>query len=155
MFVSESLSIVVTTHSSSWETNYLQDERSGDSCQVCDSLSSVVSVDINAFNRLACKECRKQKPSTQYSGKQLGDLQQHLYKSNRQNAAGAADYVIRCRICTPGVNTELHCMICGEVKALEFFSKTHRSSPDTAVSLSCSLQIDLILTKLYSDAFDV
>ncbi|MCJ1309118.1 hypothetical protein MMC25_002773 [Agyrium rufum] len=99
------------------------------------ALAKLKGVELPA--RLACKECKRQKPVGQFSKKQLGDLQQHLYRHNRRNAPGAGDHIIRCRTCTPGVNTELHCMVCGETKALDCFSKTHRSHPDTARCIRC------------------
>lgn len=88
-------------------------------------------------HRIRCSLCKRMKAVTIYSNKQILELRHHLYLGYDVEHSP-----IKCRKCVQTQNQELTCAICGEVKALDGFSKAQRRTPDTAVSVLPSITDD-------------
>ena len=83
--------------------------------------------------KLKCIDCGKLKATDAYSQRQLGNFRQRLARD--RNLASESIASVTCRTCTGGQVTELQCMLCNQIKALEGFTKAQRRNPERAVSL--------------------
>ncbi|KAI4240707.1 MAG: hypothetical protein L6R40_004952 [Gallowayella cf. fulva] len=87
--------------------------------------------------RTRCKACKKIKTINHYSNKQQAELRHRIAGPHGEKASSATAQIITCRACTGGQNHEMTCIICGEPKGLEAFSKAQRKDPDNARCLIC------------------
>ncbi|KAK6338365.1 hypothetical protein TWF730_002429 [Orbilia blumenaviensis] len=89
---------------------------------------------------IVCFVCRRAKPASQYSTRQLskhkGNLYQPLTHGSKPKPR-ARDHRTTCKTCTPEQTTELTCIVCGETNGLDHFARTQRKNPDTARCKGC------------------
>ncbi|KAI9799295.1 MAG: hypothetical protein M1833_004173 [Piccolia ochrophora] len=85
-------------------------------------------------SRIKCIICNKTRNKNAYSQRQLNDLAYKVVRGGQVNASRA---LIKCRQCTGAQVTEMMCIVCEEVMALDSFSRNQRRTPETARCLAC------------------
>ncbi|KAK6499324.1 hypothetical protein TWF506_003952 [Arthrobotrys conoides] len=86
---------------------------------------------------IVCYVCRREKPQTQFSGRQLAKHKGTIYQPFTTGAKGKPQHRTTCKTCTADQTTELTCIVCGETNGLDHFAKTQRKNPDTARCKNC------------------
>ncbi|KAF3093878.1 hypothetical protein TWF102_007702 [Orbilia oligospora] len=88
---------------------------------------------------IVCYVCRREKPHTQYSGRQLAKHKGTIYQSFASGGGGKGkpSHRTTCKTCTADQTTELTCIVCGETNGLDHFARTQRKNPDTARCKAC------------------
>ncbi|KAF8470082.1 hypothetical protein BDZ91DRAFT_792100 [Kalaharituber pfeilii] len=85
---------------------------------------------------ISCDVCQKVRKLEHYSNRQIIN-----YKNTIENVYAPKGRTVRirvlCKDCTPGVVTQLHCIICDQTMELKRFTKTHRKTPDVARCKRC------------------
>lgn len=79
---------------------------------------------------MKCCRCDKNKASIANFSKKEQD---RARETIQHSSAVLKD--LKCITCTTGQNTEMKCVMCEQVKGLDFFAKTHRRNPEQAVRL--------------------
>ncbi|RVD81305.1 uncharacterized protein DFL_009173 [Arthrobotrys flagrans] len=86
---------------------------------------------------IVCFVCRREKPQSQYSGRQLAKHRGTIYQPFTSGGKGKPQHRTTCKTCTADQTTELTCIVCGETNGLSHFAKTQRKNPDIARCKDC------------------
>ncbi|KAJ6260327.1 hypothetical protein Dda_4552 [Drechslerella dactyloides] len=86
---------------------------------------------------IVCFVCRREKPQSQYSTRQLTKWKATIYQPYAPGGRVKAASRTTCKSCTPDQTTELTCIVCGETNGLGHFAKTQRKTPDAARCKVC------------------
>ncbi|KAK6517390.1 hypothetical protein TWF281_004047 [Arthrobotrys megalospora] len=92
---------------------------------------------VQAPETIVCFVCRRAKPQSQYSTRQLTKYKSTIYQPFAPGGKVKAQHRATCKTCTPDQTTELTCIVCGETNGLQYFAKTQRKNPDTARCKVC------------------
>ncbi|KAF3922168.1 hypothetical protein ABW21_db0203887 [Orbilia brochopaga] len=92
---------------------------------------------ISYPDTIVCFVCRREKPQSQYSTRQLTRWKATIYQPYAPGGRVKGDSRTTCKSCTPDQTTELTCIVCGETNGLGHFAKTQRKTPDAARCKVC------------------
>ncbi|KAK6351835.1 hypothetical protein TWF718_004981 [Orbilia javanica] len=92
---------------------------------------------VSQPDTIVCFVCRREKPHSQYSGRQLAKHRGTIYQPFAPTGKGKSQHRTTCKTCTADQTTELTCIVCGETNGLDHFAKTQRKNPDTARCKNC------------------
>ncbi|KAF3905879.1 hypothetical protein AA313_de0208920 [Arthrobotrys entomopaga] len=90
---------------------------------------------------IRCCVCKRDKPHSQYSARQLGKFKASIYQPYAPGGRVRSDPKTTCKACTPDQTTELTCIVCGETNGLDHFAKTQRKTPDKAADTAPDLEV--------------